>query len=166
MKKNCKKTCNLCWASTINLSWVQGNKSSLSKLINYLSAGSIAELKRRILTDITSVVYMTVSSDHLLYWPTYIQQPWPVSSWDSFLERPGKFSGQLGRVVWSWVKITQGKCKILNLDMKALIKRQFSLILFANNLMIGWYNRKKNHLHWKKAFERKKKKPGSIFNPG
>ena len=41
----------------------------------------------------------------------------------------------LGRVVQSWVKITQGLVRNLNSDES--LKSKFSLILFVNKLMIG-----------------------------
>ena len=74
-----------------------------------------------------------------------------LERWTCDSEAPNS-NPALGRVVRSWVKITQGQCK-------------FSLILFAYNLMVG-YSKKKNRENYLSAFDKKIKNPGLKFNPG
>ena len=67
-----------------------------------------------------------------------------------------------GRVVRSWVKPSVSA----NFELRyESLKSQFSWILFAYNLMIG-YAKKIDKIIRESAFEKKKKKPGLKFNPG
>ena len=57
-----------------------------------------------------------------------------LERWTCDSEAPNS-NPALGRVVRSWVKITQGQCK-------------FSLILFAYNLMVGYSKKKLEKIIW------------------
>ena len=68
-----------------------------------------------------------------------------------------------GRVVQSWVKITQGLVWNLISVLKAF-KEKFSIILFVNNLMIGWSQKNKEN-DPKRAFEQRSKEAQIKIKP-
>ena len=74
-----------------------------------------------------------------------------------------KLSFRLGRVVQSWVKITQSSCEIWIQIWK--LKKHFSLIFFVYKLMIG--SSKNNRENYpRKCFWTPEKETRVKFNPG
>ena len=70
----------------------------------------------------------------------------------------------MGRVVQSWVKITQGNL-VRDLNSNLKLKRHFRFNSFFYNLMIGSSkNNRENYL--RNPFDHKKEKPGLNLIPG
>ena len=86
----------------------------------------------------------------------------PLARWSGFYrfyQNPSK-----GRVVQSWVKITQGKCEIWNQISK--LKKQIQLNSFLST--IWWLSTLKRieKLAKENTFDEKEKRRGEKFNPG
>ena len=86
----------------------------------------------------------------------------PLARWSGFYrfcQNPSK-----GRVVQSWVKITQGKCEIWNQISK--LKKQIQLNSFLSTIWRLSTLKRIEKLAKENTFDEKEKRRGEKFNPG